>query len=279
MQIVNTEQAEAWDGHEGDVWTDHADRYEHAGWRIWNHFADAQLIGVTDDVVDIGCGTGHSTRAAARIAASGHVLGLDLSKRMLGHARERSEAEGLKNIEFVQADAQVYLFTPSSFDIALSSFGAMFFSDPAAAFSNMATGLRDSGRLALLAWRTLPENEWLMGLRGALAAGRDLPMPPPDAPTPFSLADPDRVRMMLESAGYTGVELTAVDEPMDFGVDVDDAYTWVKTMGIVEGLSHGLDEAQLAQADANIRQLLVENETPDGVQLNTAAWLITATKS
>ena len=136
----------------------------------------------------------------------------------------------------------------------MSSFGAMFFNDPVAAFTNIGGGLRPSGTLALLAWRTLPENEWLMSVRGALAVGRELPMPPPDAPTPFALADPERVRSILESAGFDGVELEPIDELIDLGTDASDALEFAKTMGIVEGLTDGLDAEARARGDVQPRR-------------------------
>ena len=192
-------------------------------------------------MLDVGCGTGGPTRDVAHVATDGEVTGIDLSTRMLELARERSADEGLDNVTFVRGDAQVFPFEPEELDVAMSSFGTMFFNDPVAAFTNIGGGLRPGGTLALLAWRTLQENDWLMSLRGALAVGRELPMPPPDAPTPFALADPERVRTILESAGFQRVDLEPIDEPIDLGADASDALAFAKTMGIVEGLTHGLD--------------------------------------
>jgi SAM-dependent methyltransferase len=276
IEVVNTEQAAAWDGHEGDVWTEQADRYDRASRRIWERFLDASLVGRTDRALDVGCGTGGPTRDVARLVLDGEVTGIDLSTRMLELARTRSADEGLENVAFVRGDAQVYPFEPAAFDVALSSFGAMFFGDPVAAFSNIATGLRPDGTLALLAWRTLPENEWLMSLRGALAVGRELPMPPPMAPTPFALADPERVRGILGSAGFDHVDFAPIDEPIELGTDASDALEFAKTMGIVEGLTGGLDESARAEAMSNLAQLFREHESTDGVLMGSAAWLITA---
>lgn len=276
IEVVNVEQAAAWDGHEGDVWTEQADRYDRASHRIWQRFVQAQLVGRADRVVDVGCGTGGPTRDVARLAAEGEVIGLDLSKRMLELARKRSADEGLDNVTFVHGDAQVFPFEPAALDLAMSSFGAMFFNDPVAAYTNVGSGLRRGGTLALLAWRTLQENEWLMSLRGALAVGRQLPTPPPDAPTPFALADPERVRSILSSAGFDDIELEPIDEMIDLGADAADAMEYAKTMGIVEGLTDGLDAETRAEAMSNLADLFHEHETADGVLLASAAWLITA---
>jgi len=84
-------------------------------------------------VVDIGCGTGLTTREAAHLAAPGCVVGVDVSERMLERARELTAAD---NVRYVLADAQVHPFDPAGFDVAISRFGTMFFNDPAAAFAN-----------------------------------------------------------------------------------------------------------------------------------------------
>jgi SAM-dependent methyltransferase len=278
IKVVNTEQAAAWDGHEGDVWTEQADRYDRASRRVWQRFAEAQLVGIADRVLDVGCGTGAPTRDLARIASEGEVTGIDLSTRMLELARKRSAVEGLNNVTFERGDAQVFSFEPEAVDVAMSCFGTMFFNDPVTAFTNIGDGLHQGGTLALLAWRTLQENEWLMSLRGALAVGRELPMPPPDEPTPFALADPERVRNILGSAGFERVELDPIDEPIEVGTDASDALDFAKTMGIVEGLTDGLDAEKRAEAMSNLAGLFHERETADGVLLASAAWLITAHK-
>ena len=279
VEIVNTDQAAAWDGHEGDVWTEQADRYDAAGERILKRFFEAEIVETSDDVLDVGCGTGRLARDVARLASQGTVVGIDLSAKMLGLARERAAAENLTNVSFIQGDVQVHRFEPAVFDVAISSFGAMFFNDPVAAFSNIASALRPGGRLALLAWRELQRNDWLVELRAALAMGRDLPVPPPDAPTPFSLADQDRVRRLLDQAGYRDVAFQAIDEHMNLGATVEDAFAFAQTMGIVEGLSNGLDDAQRAQAMDNIKTMLAAHETSDGVMIGTSAWLITAVRA
>ncbi len=279
MEIANVEAAAAWNGEEGERWTEDADRYDRASWRHWQHLVNSGLISSSDTVLDIGCGTGKSTRDAARIATEGSVLGVDLSAPMLELARERSRADGLSNVSYVQGDAQVHPFEVDAFDLAMSSFGAMVFGDPVAAFTNIGRGVRPGGRLALLAWRELARNDWLLALRGALAAGRDLPVPPPDAPTPFSLADPDRVGGILGAAGYEDIAFDPIDEPIEFGADADEAFAFTQRMGIVHGLTHDLDEAARAQALEELHQTLVAHATADGVLLGTSAWLITARRA
>lgn len=277
-KIANVEMAEAWDGEEGAGWAENADRYDATGVAIWQQFLAADLIRVDDQVLDVGCGTGHSSRDVARLAPSGSVLGVDLSSRMLALARERSAADGLTNTEFVQADAQVHAFEPEAVDIAISSFGVMFFEDRDAAFANIGRAVRPGGRIAFLAWRELTENEWLVALREALAAGRDLPAPPVGAPGPFGLADVAGARASLAGAGFSEVTFAPIDEAVCLGTDAEDAFSFVRTLGLFRGLTEGLDHATRADTVARVRAMLTDHETADGVLLESAAWLITASR-
>jgi SAM-dependent methyltransferase len=278
LTIANVEQAAAWDGEEGHHWTEHADRYDAATRRSWERFLEAGLISANHSVLDIGCGTGRTTRDAARLASSGSVIGVDLSARMLERARERSKADGLTNVEYLQADAQVHPFDADAFDLGISGWGTMFFGDPVAAFTNLASAIRPHGRLAMLVWRELDRNEWLMAFRTALAAGRTLPVPPSDAPTPFAQADPERVRRVLGEAGFSDVGFTSIDEPVDFGKDADDAFGFVRKTGIAVGLTQDLDKTAKARAFDELRATIEAHETGEGVLFGTSSWLITATR-
>jgi ubiquinone/menaquinone biosynthesis C-methylase UbiE len=108
-----------------------------------------RVLGVQlrDDVLDIGCGTGQTTRQAARTARAGSALGVDISAPAIDRARELARAEGLCNVTFERADAQVYRFPQERFDVAISRFGTMFFDQPKAAFANIRRALRPTGRL------------------------------------------------------------------------------------------------------------------------------------
>src|SRR5215471_17845017 len=215
----NAEMAKAWDGDEGSYWAVHAGHFDRAVAAYHEKFLDAAAIGPGEQVLDIGCGTGQTTRDAARRASSGGVLGVDLSSQMIALARRLAAAEGLGNARFEQADAQICPFGEGSFDVAISRTGAMFFGNPHAAFGNIARALRSGGRLALLSWQPPPANEWVAELTAALAAGRDLPAPPPQAPGPFAHADPARVRQLLTGAGFTSIEVNPMQAPMWFGAD------------------------------------------------------------
>lgn len=211
---ANAEQAEAWNSVDGRHWVTHRDRYEAMLRGFTPHLHDAAGVCAGEWVLDIGCGSGETTYAAAVAAGSGSVLGVDLSGPMLDDARRRAAEDRLDNVEFVQADAQAHPFGPASFDVAMSRFGVMFFAHPEVAFANIRRALRAGGRLAFLCWQEPVANEWILALGAALGAPVHLPQMDGEGPGPFSLTDPHRIRELLRDAGFTQVAVDPVTEPM-----------------------------------------------------------------
>jgi SAM-dependent methyltransferase len=275
--VVNVEQAEAWDGPEGEYWALNHTRFDATTGAHHDVLMAAAGLAPGERVLDIGCGNGMTSRDAARaVAPDGDVLGVDLSRPMLARAEELAKADGLANVRFEHGDAQVYRFERGAFDVAMSRFGVMFFADPVAAFTNIASALRSGGRLALLVWQPVEANEWISVLRDALAVGRQLPVPPPGAPGPFALGDTDFTARTLTAAGFTDVTFTGSQRPFVVGSGVDDAYGFTSGLRPVEMMLADLDDATRAQALDNLRQALAAHETPDGVALGSAAWVVTA---
>ena len=217
-------------------------------------------------MLDIGCGAGETTRDAARAAAPGRVLGIDVSEALLEQARRRSE--GLANVSYVLADAQTHPFPDREFDVAISRFGTMFFADPAAAFANVGRALRPRGRLVMLIWQAYERNEWVAEIDRALGGQRL-------GSDAFSLADPATVRSVLD--GFRDVRLDEVREPVFYGPDAAAALDFVSAF---QGTRDAL--AQMAPDEADrardrLRQVLEDHRTAnDGVAFASAAWLVTA---
>ena len=239
------------------------------------HFRTAARVGTRDRVLDIGCGAGQSTREAARAAAAGHALGVDLSARMLEVARRRSHAEGLRNVTFEQADAQVHRFPEGHFDLGISRFGTMFFADPVAAFANIGRALRPGARLVLLVWQHRDRNEWSSAVHRALA-GTATPTPPAGGRDPFSLADPAVTEGILAAAGFADVDFTDVHEPVHYGPDPAAAYDAVLRLSEPQELLAAMDAARAEQARQRLRATLAAHDRGGGVYFDSRAWIITA---
>jgi SAM-dependent methyltransferase len=202
---------------------------------------------------------------------------VDLSTAMLAVARRVAEREDLHNVTFEHADAQIHPFRPASFDVAISRTGTMFFGDPAAAFTNLRHALRPGGRLSMVAWQPVSENEWFREISTAMAAGRELPGPPRDAPNPFSLSVPDEVRRLLTSAGFEEPAFEDLRAPMYFGPDATDAHRFIFDLTV--WMLEGLDDAGRRRASENLYASTSAHVTRHGVEYGSAMWLITASRA
>ena len=164
-------------------------------------------------VCDIGSGGGAQTIALSEaVGPSGRVVGFDISAALVELARERADAAGAANVDFVVADVQTEGLGPEPFDLAASQLGVMFFDEPLAAFGAIRAGLREGGRLVFACWQGVEQNPWHTGT--ALRAF----VPPPKVPAPgkspvgpFSLGDDEYVRDILGGAGFDSVECQEVE--------------------------------------------------------------------
>jgi SAM-dependent methyltransferase len=237
---------------------------------------EAYEIGRSDRVLDIGCGSGQTTRDAARVAAAGHAHGVDSSAVMIERARELGREERLRNVTFQHADAEVCRFPNEPFDVAISRFGTMFFTDPKAAFANIARGLRPLARLVMMVWQDHERNEWSVAIERALSEPGATVQPLEHGPDPFSLADPAHVERILDYAGFSKVTFDEVHEPMFYGRDVDAALDFVTCFQSTRQTLFGLDERSASEAVERLRQTLSNHQTGEGVWLDSRAWIVTA---
>ena len=272
---VNAQQAAEWDGPAGAHRTRHAAVFDAEARPHNERFRAAIGVIPHDRVLDIGCGTGQTTRDAARAAAAGSALGIDLSAQMLEHARRVSREEGLANVSFEQADAQVHPFAPGAFDVAMSRFGSMFFDDPVAAFGNIGHALRSGGRLVLMVWQARQRNAWSTKIREAIAGDAE-PPPPAAGPSPFSLGEPAVARGILTAAGFTEISFTDVHEPVYYGPDTAVALDVVSGLRSTKDLLADMDAGQAEEALARLRATLAAHQTSEGVLFDARTWIIAA---
>jgi SAM-dependent methyltransferase len=280
MSIANTAQAEHWNTGEGVAhWISNARRYDRMHQPFTELILGAAGLQPGENVLDVGCGGGGTTLAAARLIAPGQALGVDLSAPMLDLARSAAAEAGARNADFQQDDVQVRRFGPASFDVIISRFGVMFFEDPVAAFANIRSAARPGARLVFVCWQPLAANDWLLVPQTALAAH----VPPGDfgtvtGPGMFAFSEQDRVRQVLSDAGWEHVQITAQHVPLlvGGGGSIDDTVSFLRTATIGRTMLAGADEATTERAVAALRAALAGHAGPDGVHLGAGVWLVQA---
>ncbi|MET0459834.1 MAG: methyltransferase domain-containing protein [Ilumatobacteraceae bacterium] len=275
-----------------DSWTDsRADRWVSAADAI-----DGQLTPVSDTlfaaadirpgeaVLDVGCGTGPTTRRAAALAGpGGAVVGLDIATAMLDAARARAVPDRSAPIEWVEADAVTWEPTERRFDVVISRFGVMFFSDPATAFANLHRATAPGGRLCVAVWghrEQSPIFEVPLDVAlGVLArSGQHPDAPPPDA-GPFSLGDPAAVVALLRRAGWVDVEWRAerLALPVAGGAGPAEAARLLMQLGPARVVTAELAPERPAALEAAMAVVLADHVDADGhVILQSTIGIVTA---
>jgi SAM-dependent methyltransferase len=209
---ANQAQAEYWISPAGLKWIEHEQILDAAMAGLSDVMLDAAAITARERVIDIGCGTGASTIAAAGRAAPGEVIGVDIAMPLLARARHRATAAGVRNAAFLLADAQTHGFAEGAFDVLVSRIGMSFFAAPLSAFRNLARALRDDGRMAFVCWAGVAENPWFdLPRRAAEERLGMIPGGDPLAPGPVAFQDRARVVALMAEAGLSDIEAQAVE--------------------------------------------------------------------
>jgi SAM-dependent methyltransferase len=278
----NADQDDYWNSDDSQHWVDAQDKYDAMLAPYVDRILGAAALTSADRVLDIGCGCGATTLAAAGAVSTGEAVGIDLSKAMIERARQRAIDAGVGNVRFEVADAQTFkLAVP--FNAAMSRFGVMFFTDPVAAFRNVHNVLWPGGRLAFVCWQDIAHSEWARVPMATIlehmpqSDGASGP-PSPGEPGPFAFADPDHVRSVLTDAGFTDIALDGVDDQLVIGGGggIDEAVDFISHSGIARRTFGDASPEARTAALAAMREALAPYATADGVRLGAGAWLVTA---
>lgn len=231
-----------------------------------------QVAGVEagQHVLDVACGTGVLTRAAAeRVGAAGSVVGLDVNEGMLAVARRK--APGMM---WRQGVAEALPFDDDSFDAVVCQFGLMFFADPVKALAEMGRVLRANGRLTVAVWDVV-ENIPGYALMAEMIRRMFGEEPANGLLFPFSLGEQQRLLSLFQQAGFPQVELTTGVEMARF----DSLYAWLHTEIRGWVLADVIDDEQfeqlLAEAEGVLRPFVADDGT---VAFAAAGHVVTAVK-
>jgi SAM-dependent methyltransferase len=263
---------ESWSGERAARWVRQSAGIERQLAPVSVELLAAAAIAPGEAVLDVGCGTGPTTREAARAAgAAGRVTGLDLSGDMLATAASVPTEAGSAPLDWLQADGSAWSPPePAAYDVVMSRFGVMFFSDPLAAFTNFARATKPGGRLAIAVWARRQESEvFEVPLQAAVRAldrcGASAD-PPADDEGPYSLHDPAATERLLTRAGWTGVSQTTHDLTLVFagGAAPREAAEASLDFGPTRVVTAGADEDTKAAVVAEVTDAFASRVDADG---------------
>ena len=260
------------------------------GWKKWDTWAmnfmrpmgDAIIAALAiqkeDEVLDVATGTGEPGLTIARLAAQGHVIGLDISEGMLATARENAAKQGIHNYETVAGDVCELPFADQRFDAISGRMGFMFFPDMQLAAHELHRVLKPGGRLATSVWASPPQNPWIGTMMGAIASQMALPAPAPLAPGMFRCAQPGLLATMLQNAGFQNIEEQTVSGILTFANA--DEY-WENMMEVAAPVVAILSQADEATKSAikTVLYATLEHKVVDGkIQLPFASLILSGEK-
>jgi SAM-dependent methyltransferase len=273
-------QVDAWNGESGRAWVEHVDHFDAMLRPFGDEVLDRLGLCPGDRVVDVGCGVGATTMSIAALVAPAMAVGVDISTPMLDAARTRAVAVGCSNVEFRRHDVQEEPMGAASFDVAFSRFGVMFFPQPDQAFANIRRSLVVGGRFGFICFQGPFDNPLI--LQPVLAAAEHVEMLPPPGPTepsPFSLADPDRVRSLLHGAGFADIVVEAGPASGDLGSADDLEGVACRALEQNPAIAPGFAAAPRADREAAVAAAMavMASHVVDGrVVMDAATWVVTS---
>lgn len=211
LEAIRTQMQESWQrGAAG--WGRRADEIQEFGLPVSVWMIEQLGLQPGQTVLELAAGPGDTGfLAAEQVRPGGMVIETDASEAMLGVAKGRARDLGASNVEFRRMELEWLDLAAASVDAILCRWGLMFALDPGAALREMRRVLRPGGRLSFAVWDRPEQNPWATIPTRALVELGHVEPPDPTAPGMFVLADPDRLRGLLEEAGFTEILVDAVE--------------------------------------------------------------------
>jgi ubiquinone/menaquinone biosynthesis C-methylase UbiE len=265
-------------------------QFEHEGWKrvadkydsVWSSstrqfippLLDAAEVSSGALVLDVGCGPGYVSAAAAERGA--RPTGLDFSKEMIAIARKM-----FPKIQFREGDAQNLPFTDGSFDCVLANFALLHVANPERACAEAARVLKSGGRFAFTTWAKISENPFVKLVDDAIQAHANLDVGLPTGPPHYLFETDDEFRKALERAGFDGASMIFQLHKIKWSVPtarfVFDAElnAGVRTAGLLKRQTPGA----LRKIESAIEKAVQPYAIGDGFAIPKAAYIIAVSKT
>ncbi len=268
-----------WQGRVGETWAAQWRRTDRSFNLLTERLLQRMREFTFSKVLDIGCGAGELSLATARGRPGISITGIDVSPQLIAVARERGSH--LSNARFVQADAAEWQNADDAApDMLVSRHGVMFFSDPVAAFANLASQSRPRASLLFSCFREASQNAFFTEIVRLLPEAP--PVMDPLDPGPFAFADNSRVRSILHSAGWESVAFEKFDFPMIVGSGekpVEDAVEYFSLIGPAARAAREMDKEERDRFLKRVHQLCERKCHQGIVALEASAWIVSARKA
>jgi SAM-dependent methyltransferase len=224
---------------------------------VGESLAEAADVRAGERVLDVAAGNGNATLAAARRFA--RVTSTDYVPHLLEKGATRAKAEGL-DVQFQVADAEDLPFADGSFDVVLSTFGAMFTPDHTRPAREMLRVVRAGGRIGLANWTP----EGFIGQLFKVIGGY--------LPAPEGLKSPALWGTEAHIAGLFGAQATDIRSVRrNFNFRYRSAAHWLQIFRDYYGPTHkafaALDPARQAALAQDIKALLDRLNTAGSASL------------
>jgi SAM-dependent methyltransferase len=275
--MTETPSASDWAAARGEKWRDQLSALEAMLAPIDQPLIAALALDAPCRIADIGCGGGGTTLELSRRAPVGSsVHGYDISPALIETARTRVPS-GQSGIDFLIADMSAAPAPDGGYDRLTSRFGIMFYDDQPAAFANLANWLTPCGRFAFAVWGPPADNPWMTSLREAAVRVIDVPPPDPDAPGPFRYGGGDKLRALLEGAGFGGIELEdwRGQLPIGGGLPVPEAVDFALRAFSFGDLLAEAGDAAFGEARRLLTERFARHERDGAVWMDARAHIVT----
>ena len=274
-QQTDNAQATLWNGLAGGAWVAWQESLDQIVTPFEDVLVDAVSLGPGGRVLDVGCGTGSTTLAVARLlGAKGRGIGIDIADAMIAAARSRAAREGMP-ARCICANAQAHTFEPASFDMIMSRFGVMCFDDALRAVANLRRAATDNAELRFVAWRSAAEHPCMTtAKRAAAPLLPNLPAHPPDAPGQFAFAHGYRVYTILEESSWAEIDIRRIDGAC--ALPEKALVPSLTRLGPVGRILQETDDRTRAHVIATVRAAFDPSVHGAEVQCTAACWMVSA---